>query len=83
MGRIGALAGLCSEDPSLRLQTYEWLSPCSYGFIDPSECTGPSPPAGLINAASNNWVALRVVNATDDFVYAEVRQQRGQRWEAL
>ena len=78
----GPPRGPCAYAPGTpisfsRPQSYEWLSPCSYGFIDPSACAGPSPPAGLINAASNNWVALRVVNATDDFVYAEVRPGSG------
>ena len=52
--------------------TYEWLAPCTFGLAGDGPC-GPASPAGLVNAASNNWVALRVVNATHDFVFAEYR----------
>ena len=47
---------------------FEWLTPCQFQL-------GPcgSGAAGLVNGASNNWVALRVQNASHDTLIAEWR----------
>lgn len=52
---------------------YEWLAPCQWGLTD-APCDA-NPPAGLINAASNCYSALRVVNSTANFLYGEWRPQ--------
>ena len=45
---------------------YEWLSPKQFGLT-------PSEDAGLINGASNRWVALRVANASARTLVADFR----------
>ena len=51
-----------------------WRCVCRFGLTaQPCEALGPNPPAGLTNAASNCWTAIRVVNSTADFLYAEYR----------
>lgn len=45
---------------------YEWLSPAQFNLT-------PSTEAGLINGASNRWVALRVANASANTLVADFR----------
>ena len=45
---------------------FEWLSPKQFGLT-------PSEDAGLINGASNRWVALRVANASARTLVADFR----------
>ena len=53
---------------------FQWLSPCTFGLTAQScDALGPNPPAGMTNAASNCWTAIRVVNETTNFLYAEYR----------
>lgn len=48
---------------------YEWLTPCQFQL---GPCGGDND-AGLVNANSNNYVSLRVQNATADTLFAEWR----------
>lgn len=52
---------------------WQWLAPCTFS-LGPA-CVGDAPPAGLTNAASNCYTALRVLNATHDTVWVEFRGQ--------
>ncbi len=52
---------------------WQWLAPCTFGLAP--ACEGAAPPAGLTNAASNCYTALRVLNATHDTLWAEFRGQ--------
>lgn len=54
------------------INPYEWLQPCTWGLAPGTPC-GPNAPAGLINAASNRWSALRVDNATTRTLVADFR----------
>jgi len=51
--------------------SWQWLSPCTYDLAPP--CQGAAPPAGMTNAASYRYAALRVVNATTDTLLAAFR----------
>jgi len=55
-------------------QSFEWLAPCAWG-LTPQPCTGnaSADASGLINAQSNNYVALRVVNDTADTLIVDYR----------
>jgi hypothetical protein len=57
------------SDRRIPAATIEWLTPCQFAL---GPCGGADD-AGLVNANSNNYVALRVQNATADTLFAEYR----------
>ena len=49
----------------------QWLMPCSYGLTD-----GPCPknaPAGVVDAISNAYTSLRIINNTHNTLFADYR----------
>ena len=51
--------------------TWQWIAPCTFGFAA-GPCNATSP-AGMVDAMSNTYTGLRVVNATHNTWHTEFR----------
>ena len=60
---------------------YEYLRPCDFGQLPAVDCANATIAnvSGLINAQSNTYSALRIVNTTHRLTYAEYRAQGSPR----